>query len=185
MSPHTSFSEKDFESIFKEYYPFLCSFAKKYLNDTDACKDIVHNVFLNLWQKQDSINLDEPIKPYLFKSVHNRCLNYLRDQKKIVRHDLVTNTNDVPSYVESRDYMEESELEQRIIGALKELPEKCRKIFHLSRFEGKKYAEIAKIEGITIKSVEAQMSKALNLLRENLKDYLIVLYFFIQLIRGL
>ncbi len=155
------------------------------MHDTDSCKDIVHNVFLNLWQKQDSIDLNEPIKPYLFKSVHNRCLNYLRDQKKIVRHDLVTEASDVPAFVESRDYVEESELEQRILKALEDLPDKCRRIFHLSRFEGKKYAEIAELEGITVKAIEAQMSKALKLLREDLKDYLILFCFFIHIILGL
>lgn len=171
--------------IFKEYYPFLCSFAKKYVHDIDACKDIVHNVFLNLWQKQDSIDLDQPIKPYLFKSVHNRCLNYLRDQKKIVRHDLVTNSEEVPAYIESRDFLEESELQSRILQALENLPEKCRKIFHKNRFEGKKYSEIAELEGISVKTVEAQMSKALKLLREELSDYLIIFYFFMHLIQGL
>ncbi len=185
MSPQERFSEKDFEAIFKEYFPFLCSFAKKYVFDTDACKDIVHNVFLNLWQKQESINLDEPIKPYLFKSVHNRCLNYIRDNKKIVSHELVTDTNEIPSLIESRDYLEESELENRIAKAIAALPEKCGRIFHLSRFEGKKYAEIAKIENLSIKAIEAQMSKALKLLREDLKDHLILFCLFIQIILGL
>ena len=141
--------------------------------------------FLNLWQKQEEIDLSLPIKSYLFKSVHNRCLNYIRDRKKIVSHELITNTDEIPAHVESRDYLEESELEMRIVKAVDSLPEKCRKIFHLSRFEGKKYAEIAASEGVSVKAIEAQMSKALKLLREQLVDYLISLTFFIHFILGL
>ncbi|MEQ9405042.1 MAG: RNA polymerase sigma-70 factor [Cyclobacteriaceae bacterium] len=185
MSPGKSFSEKDFEALFREYFPYLCAFAKKYVSDQDECKDIVHNVFLNLWKNQDGIDLTAPIKPYLFKSVHNRCLNHIRDQKKIVRHDLIQNSESIPEYVESRDYLEESELEQKISKAVNGLPEKCQRIFRLSRFEGKKYKEIATIEGLSVKSVEEQMSKALKLLRQELIEHLMILYFFIHLIPGL
>ncbi|MEP1095992.1 MAG: RNA polymerase sigma-70 factor [Cyclobacteriaceae bacterium] len=185
MSPRKSFTEKDFELVFREYFPYLCAFAKKYVADPDECKDIVHNVFLNLWKKQDSIDLNIPIKSYLFKSVHNRCLNYLRDHKKIVHHDLIAKTEAIPDHVESRDYLEESELEMQIVAAIDSLPEKCRRIFQLSRFEGKKYREIAEIEGLSVKSIEEQMSKALRILRGKLSEYLIILYFFIQFIPGL
>lgn len=184
MSPGKSFSEKDFELVFREYFPYLCAFAKKYVADPDECKDIVHNVFLNLWQKQDTIDLSIPIKAYLFKSVHNRCLNYLRDNKKIVRHDLISESEAVPDYIESRDYLEESELEIQIASAVDGLPDKCRRIFQLSRFEGKKYREIAEIEGLSVKSIEEQMSKALRILRKKLSEYLIIFYFFIQFIPG-
>ncbi|MEP5612459.1 MAG: RNA polymerase sigma-70 factor [Cyclobacteriaceae bacterium] len=185
MSSGKSFSEKDFELVFREYFPYLCAFAKKYVADADECKDIVHNVFLNLWQKQESIDLSVPIKAYLFKSVHNRCLNFLRDNKKIVHHDLIANSEAIPDHIESRDYLEESELEMRITSAINDLPEKCRRIFQLSRFEGKKYKEIAEIEGLSVKSIEEQMSKALRILREKLSEYLIILYFFLPFIPGL
>ncbi|MEQ6166176.1 RNA polymerase sigma-70 factor [Ekhidna sp. MALMAid0563] len=179
-----NFSEHDFEALFKEHYPFLCSFARRYVQDVDDSKDIVHNAFLKLWQKQNEIDLSKPLKPYLFKSVHNLCLNYIRDRKKIVKHDLQTDSEAIPAYIESRDYLEESELQNRIVQAIENLPDKTRRIFSLSRFEGKKYREIAEIEGISVKTVEDQMSKALRVLREKLKDYLII-YIFIQLFTGL
>lgn len=185
LSPGKSFSEKDFELVFREYFPFLCAFAKKYVQDPDECKDIVHNVFLNLWQKQNTLDLSIPIKSYLFKSVHNRCLNYLRDNKRIVRHDLIADSEAIPDHIESRDYLEESELEMKISAAIDDLPEKCRRIFQLSRFEDKKYREIAELEGLSVKSIEEQMSKALRILREKLSEYLIVFYFFTQFIPGL
>lgn len=179
-----NFTEKDFENVFKEYFPFLCSFAKKYVEDLDDCKDIVHNVFLNLWQKQDQIDLSIPIKAYLFKAVHNKCLNHIRDRKKIVKHDLEKDNEAIPGYIDSRDYLEESELQERIVKAIDDLPDKTKRIFSLNRFDSKKYREIADIEGISIKTVEDQMSKALKLLREKLKDYLII-YIFIHFFPGL
>lgn len=109
----------------------------------------------------------------------------MRDQKKIVHHDLITDTETIPAYIESRDYVEESELQTRISNAVDGLPEKTRRIFKLSRFDGKKYKEIAEIEGRSVKTIEEQMSKALKMLRENLSDYLIIFYFFIPYIPGL
>ncbi|MEO9966316.1 MAG: RNA polymerase sigma-70 factor [Reichenbachiella sp.] len=163
----------DFENLFKTYYPFLCSFARKYVEDVDDCKDIVHNVFLNLWQKQETLDTESSLKPYLFKSVHNRCLNYIRDRKKIIRHDLITDTQALPDYIESRDFLEESEMETKIKESIDALPDSCREVFMLSRFEDKKYKEIADQLGISIKTVEGQMTKALKILREQLATYLL------------
>lgn len=154
------------------------------MDDLDVAKDIVHNVFLNLWNKREEVDWSAPIKPYLFKAVHNRCLNQLRDSKRIVRHELDIEPEAIPDYVESRDFLEESELEKRIANAIDSLPEKCRRIFRLSRFEGKKYSEIAETEGISVKTVEDQMSKALRILRDNLKDYLTI-YIFLYFFQGL
>lgn len=169
-----SFDKIAFEKLFKEYFPYLCSFAKKYVDDIDECKDIVHNVYLNLWQKRNELKTDQSLKPYLFQAVHNRCLNYIRDHKKIVRHDVLMEQGEIPDYIESTDYLEQSELENRIKSAIDDLPVKCQKIFRLSRFEDKKYSEIADQLGLSVKAVEAQMSKALKILRLKLADYLVV-----------
>lgn len=177
-------NEKEFERLFKEYFPFLCAFAKKYVADIDTCKDIVHNVFLNLWQKRSELDLETSLKSYLFKSVYNRCLNHIRDQKKIIHHDALLESDALYGYLESSDYLQQSELEMRIKNAIDSLPEKCRKIFLLSRFEEKKYSEIAKLEGVTVKAIEAQMSKALKLLREKLIDYLPIFIILFQLYLG-
>ncbi len=170
------FDQNEFEKLFKEYYPYLCSFARKYIDDIDDCKDIVHNVFLNLWNKRSEIEMDRSLKSYLFKSVHNRCLNYIRDNKKIVHHDLPMDNVAVSDYIESTDYMEQSELEMKVKEAIDSLPDRCRQVFELSRFNGKKYSEIAEMLGVTVKAVEAQMTKALKTLREHLSDYLVVLW---------
>lgn len=164
--------KKAFENLFREYYPYLCSFAKKYVDDIDESKDIVHNVFLNLWQKQGELDSERSLKPYLFKAVHNRCLNHIRDRKKIVRHDLMMEDEPLESFIESSDYLEQSELELKIAKCIDELPDSCRHIFKLSRFEEKKYKEIADQMGISVKTVEGQMTKALKILRTQLADYL-------------
>jgi RNA polymerase sigma-70 factor (ECF subfamily) len=178
------FDHKAFETLFKEYYPFLCSFAKKYVADVDSCKDIVHNVFLNLWNKKDVLHTETSLKSYLFKSTHNRCLNHIRDSKKIIHHDVLTDNSAIPAYIESTDYLEQSELEIRIKNSIDGLPEKCRQVFMLSRFEEKKYSEIADQLGVSVKAVEAQMSKALKILREKLVDYLVVLWFLFSTMIG-
>ncbi len=177
-------TEAEFEKLFREFYPFLCAFARKYVADESDCKDIVHNVFLNLWQKRKTLDLSESLKSYLFKSVYNRCLNHIRDQKKILHKDLEYEPQALTKYAESNDYLEENELVIRIKEAIDNLPEKCRKIFILNRFEEKKYSEIAKIEGVSVKAIEAQMSKALRILREQLIDYLVLLFILFQIYLG-
>ncbi|MCK5463030.1 MAG: sigma-70 family RNA polymerase sigma factor, partial [Bacteroidales bacterium] len=74
--------KRTFEELFRSFFPSLVLFAQKYVPDQDTAKDIVHNVFINLWEKRQQVDTDSPLKSYLFTSVHNRCLNYIRDQKK-------------------------------------------------------------------------------------------------------
>ena len=104
-------------------------------------------------------------------------MNYIRDQKKFIDHESATIIRD--KEVINQDHLEVAELESRIWKVIDSLPEKCREIFILNRFEEKKYAEIAEFLRISVKTVEAQMSKALKTLRENLKDYIHLLIFFI------
>ena len=161
-----------FEELFRSFFPSLVLFAQKYVPDQDTAKDIVHNVFINLWEKRQQIDTGSPLKSYLFTSVHNRCLNYIRDQKKFDKDDTIFQRTDSADFSDGVDWMEEHELEQRIFDGLQALPEKCREIFTMNRFDGLKYAEIAEKLGISVKTVETQMSKALKILREKLIDYL-------------
>jgi RNA polymerase sigma-70 factor (ECF subfamily) len=166
-----------FEETFRTYFTPLCSFAQKYIHDIDEAKDIVHNVFINLWNKRDEIGLDTSLKSYLFQGVHNRSLNYIRDHKKLVQFDAPQNEAELGGYIESNDHLESEEAESRINRALDELPDKCREIFLMNRFDGLKYREIAAKLNISIKTVETQMSRALKSLRERLSDMITVLIF--------
>lgn len=170
-----------FEKIFKEYFIVLCSFAYKYLHDSDEAKDIVHQVYMNLWEKRNEIRINQSIRSYLYTSVHNRCLNHIRDNKKFVNDDYPNSRENLSPFIDSTDYLEIEELKTHIYKALHELPEGCRKVFTLSRYDGKKYKEIAQELGISIKTVETQMSKALKHMKTRLIKYIT----YISLIIGL
>jgi RNA polymerase sigma-70 factor (ECF subfamily) len=164
--------KRKFEILFREHFTGLCYFARKYTGDLDSAKEIVHNVFVRIWENRVEFEWDKPAKSYLFTSVYNRSLNYIRDNKKFISHEeAFTHQLTVDESVFS-DNLETAELENRIKFALQKLPEKCREVFELSRFENKKYAEIADLMNLSVKTVETHMSKALHLLKEDLKDYL-------------
>lgn len=174
-----SLDKAAFEELFRSYFTPLCSFAQKYVNDIDEAKDIVHNVFINLWNKRDEVDMKTSLKSYLFQGVYNRSLNFIRDHKKLVQFDTPQNEAELNKYVESKDHLESSEAESRINRALDDLPEKCREIFLMNRFDGLKYREIAEKLNISIKTVETQMSRALKTLRERLSDMITLLIYLI------
>lgn len=117
------------------------------------------------------MDMNRNIKSYLFTSVHNRCLNYIRDNKKFDRENVEIEKLDNHFDWDASDKLQELELEAKIKKAIDSLPEKCREVFMLSRFEDLKYAEIAEKLNISIKTVEAQMGKALKTLRTQLASY--------------
>lgn len=164
-----------FEELFRSLFPGLVLFARKYVPDLDTAREIVHNVFFNLWEKRGQIDTSSSLKSYLFASVHNRCLNFIRDEKKFDRDESRLQQLDSIDFEDGSARLEEQELAERIFEALRALPEKCREVFSLNRFEGLKYSEIAARLGISVKTVEARMSKALKILREKLADYLAVI----------
>ena len=168
--------KKSFELLFKEYFKQLCFFARKFVSDEDASREIVHDVFINLWEKRDSIDPDKSIKSYLFTSVNNRCLNYLRDNKKFNKD--IENVEDIKeiSNTDFSNKVEEAELQNKINDSINRLPDKCKSVFIKSRFEGLKYNEISEKLGVSVKTVEAQMSKALKILREELKEYMPIIF---------
>ncbi len=165
--------EEIVESLFKEQFEPLCRLATKFIYDFDASKDIVHEVFTAFWQKFDSLPADTQHKSYLFTAVRNKSFNYLRDSKK---HLNIVDAEEEQA-PDTNQSMEVKELASEIDFALNLLPERCREVFELSRFESMKYAQIAQQLDISVKTVEGQMSKALRILREHLKDFMILLLF--------
>ncbi|MFH0895262.1 MAG: RNA polymerase sigma-70 factor [Bacteroidota bacterium] len=161
--------------MFKSNFKGLCYFALKYVKDMDTAREIVQEAFLNMWEKRDGMDPNRSVNSYITTSVHNRCLNYLRDNKKFNRNLLDLEGLLLISDKSPADRMVENELAEKIQAALNELPEKCREVFLLSRNENLKYQEIADRLGISIKTVETQMSKALAHMRVQLADYRTVL----------
>lgn len=175
MNKQDSILQRQFEALFKEHFSGLCYFSQKYLGDLDSAKEVVHAVFVKIWENREEFDFEKSAKSYLFTSVYNRSMNVIRDNKKFAQsEDDEAHTRSIESG-EFHDSMELAELEGKIKESLQKLPEKCREVFQLNRFEGKKYAEIAEIMNISVKTVEAQMSKALKTMRVELKDYLIAL----------
>ena len=165
-----------FEKLFKELFEPLTSFAMKYVSDLDTAKNLVHEVFINVWQKYESLPSDTNYKSYLYTSIRNRCLNHIRSSKKHVALE------DSPEQIQPESGgLKLQELEMQVEMAINSLPEKCRIIFELSRYEELKYAEIAKKLDISVKTVEGQMTKALGILRRELARFLTLILFFVGL----
>ncbi|GAB4330305.1 MAG: RNA polymerase sigma-70 factor [Bacteroidales bacterium] len=172
-------AEPEFRRLFESHYNSLCRFAFGYLNNPDDAEEIVQEVFVNLWQKQDGLQRNEAmLKGWLYTSVKNRCLNWIRDHAKFASNYLdieLEKSGSVEQYFEA----EVDDLTARIENAISKLPDRCREIFVLSRDRGMKYRQIAETLNISVKTVEVQMSKALRILRAALKDLTFWLIMFV------
>ncbi|MEP2509543.1 MAG: RNA polymerase sigma-70 factor [Reichenbachiella sp.] len=162
-------SEGDFEEVFKTYYQQLAAFAFQYVGSYEIAEELVQDVFTNVWIKSDQIEIRTAIKSYLYGAVRNASLNFLK-HKKIERRYEKQEQNKVDSF--ETNFLELDELQIEINNALNQLPEKCRQIFEMSRFEEKKYKEIADELSLSIKTVENQMGRALKVMRTALSRHL-------------
>lgn len=160
-------NEAAFRKVYEYYYTRLCFYAGKFIHDPEQARSAVQEVFAGLWIKKEKLNVTYSIKAYLFNSVRNACIDHLRKEKSYNEALAGLNQEDTVS----GDHMETAELNARINRAIQALPEKCREIFVLCRFEELKYAEIAEKLGISVKTVEMQMGIALKKLRNSLSDY--------------
>ena len=161
-----------FEMLFKTHYDPLCRFALSYLQDPDDAEETVQGVFIGFWEKRKTIQVDASLKAYLYRSVRNACLNEIKRVKVRKLHADSMMVEGEPQSQPSDHLAIRQELEEKIQEALQALPEQCRLIFKMSRFEELKYQEIADQLNLSIKTVENQMGKALKIMRTQLKDYL-------------
>ncbi|SMD43889.1 RNA polymerase sigma-70 factor, ECF subfamily [Aquiflexum balticum DSM 16537] len=161
-----------FEMLFKTHYNPLCRFALSFLKDPDDAEETVQAVFIGIWEKKATIQVDTSIKSYLYRSVRNACLNEIKHQKVRQLHAGTVQAEGEPRSQPSDHLAIRKELESKIQEALETLPEQCKLIFKMSRFEELKYQEIAAQLQLSVKTVENQMGKALKLMRIQLKDYL-------------
>ena len=164
-----------FEQIFKEYFKALVYFSIKITGDSESSKDLVHNIFIHIWENNRELIREEnpKVKAYLFTSVRNRSYNLVRDRKNV---QTIEPGDDLPEFENpDTDDADNSEVMDSVNAAIAGLPEKTREVFKLSRFEGLKYGEIAEQLDISVKTVEAQMSRALRHLRKELAEFMIIL----------
>ena len=158
--------DQEFKVFYQKYFDKLHAYSFTIILDNAEAKDIVQQAFLKLWERRTQVNLENAGVPYVYTIVYNLSLNALRNQKVREKYQATTPV----LYDQRYNYLEEKELRIRIQEDIENLPEKCKEIFKKSRHDGMKYSEIAHEMGISIKTVELHMSKALKLLREKLGD---------------
>lgn len=162
--------EKAFDFIFRQHYKALCAQANTYVQDLDLAQSLVQDCFIRLWEVRRQVTEIENISSWLSVMVRNRCIDYLRKYKKVSSLD---RASDQPVAGQEADmFLLSREFEEQLVQALNQLPERCRTAFEYSRFEGLTYPEIASRMDISVKAVEALISRALKSLRAELKDYL-------------
>jgi RNA polymerase sigma-70 factor (ECF subfamily) len=169
--------ERAFEQLFKKYFKDLHSYACSMVKDEAVAEGIVQNVFLKLWERAERLSEQQATAPYLYRSVHNESLNHLKHKKVRQAYDAYALKQQVYEKSSATSKLQLSELQQKISVALNDLPQQCRLIFQMSRFREMKYQEIAEELGISVKTVEAQMGKALKVMRIKLADYLPILIY--------
>lgn len=164
-----------FEMFFRTYYQPLCNYAFSFIQDRDEAEEIVQSAFLSVWEKRKTLDIKTSLKSYLYTMVRNTSLNVIKHEKIKQRYVGEALAVEDRSHENVSQKVLSLELEEKIQRAMESLPEQCRLVFKLSRFEELKYSEIAEQLQISIKTVENQMGKALKIMREQLKDYLPVL----------
>jgi RNA polymerase sigma-70 factor, ECF subfamily len=171
-----------FEIIYKSHYRRIFHFAFQYLLEEEVCSDIIHDVFSSLWDHKGNLAIETNLNAWLFTVTKNKCLKYLRDlksdhrhlgniveQRMSINHDALNSLDTSP--------LAFKEIEKIIQQTLDSLPQQCRRAFEMSRFEDKKYSEIAGEMQIAQKTVETHISHALKIFRSALKDYLPLMIF--------
>ncbi|MEX0314712.1 MAG: RNA polymerase sigma-70 factor [Allomuricauda sp.] len=177
--------ETAFKSFFEEYHGQIVGFCMQFIGDLDKSKSVAQDAFINLWLNREKVRELKGIRSFLYTSARSSCLNLLRHKK------VVCNYNN--QYLKQRerqinlevlqamefDSATLSELERLIQTSIKELPERCKRVFNMSRFDNKKNKEIAEELSISVKAVEANMTRALKSLKHSLSNYVPMLIFWL------
>ncbi|MHB1265778.1 MAG: RNA polymerase sigma-70 factor [Gemmatimonadaceae bacterium] len=164
--------EAAFDRAFRAWYPRLVGAANAMLRDLAVAEEIAQDVMFELWRRREQLPSDTPLRSYAFRAARNRALNHLRHLR--VEHEGARVAAQLGEAQEpsAPAQLLSQELEGAITDALDALPPRCREVFELSRAKGLRYAEIAATMGVSVKTVEAQMGKALRTMRERLAPWL-------------
>lgn len=171
-SNYTSFIVNNFDELFNEFYERLSRYANTIVKDMETAREIVQGIFVKIYEQKNTIQINTSIKSYLYKSVHNSCLNFLKQNQIKNKHHAIMQKNMDSFSNETSDAIMRNELEHKLYLAIEELPKKCKRIFKLNRFEGKTNQEIANELGLSKRTVETQISIALKNLRKKMEAYL-------------
>jgi RNA polymerase sigma-70 factor, ECF subfamily len=171
---------KAFGLLFQSNYSQLCVFANDFLHKTEIAEEIVQDVFLKLWNTRSEIFIKSSLRSYLYKMVQNHSLNYIRDHstQKTIKEEMLDDIDVYDNQLNREiadtalDEILSDEVERELTLALSQLPEQCRDIFILCRFDGLTYSEIAQKYNISVSTVKTQMGRAMEKLFVALKKNL-------------
>lgn len=162
---------KAFEELFHTYYPGMCSYAESLVKKVEIAEEVVQDVFFNIWKNRSNLKITTSWQSYLYRATFNNSMMYLRKSKRELTLDEAWAENKLYSNAKASEEIDTAEINSLLIYTLKALPERTQEIFNLSRFEGLKYKDIALKLSISVKTVEANMGRALKALRISLEDF--------------
>ena len=169
-----------FEAVYTDFFGVIYHLSLQYLHDEKIADEIVQDSFIKIWEIRETLNDRFNIRNFLYTITKNNCLNYLRNQKTALKHQENLKYLEMQFNYEALEkmgsYMEFEELRLKIDQTIGSLPDELRETFLLSRFDELQYKEIAEKLSVSIKTVEARMTRSLKILRHELKDYLTVIY---------
>lgn len=169
--------EQAYNEVYRLHYGVLCAYARQFVDDDFEAESIVDDVILHLWETRHQLHIDRSLRSYLISSVHNRCLNVIRQRKVapaivgLPKEELLRET----SSASPLGTLLEKELEEKIKHAVDSLPDDCRRVFILSRYEGMNYEGISKELGISVNTVKYHIKRALKILYYRMEPYLFIL----------
>lgn len=172
--------EQAFKELFLEFYPAMCVFAMRYIIQEETARDVVQDVFFKIWKNRKSMDINTSFRNFLITSVRNGCTDYLRKKEvenRYMEESMLSAIHSSPE--EPEEVFTLKELETTIGEALAKLPPNVREAFEMNRFGGMTYVAIAEKMAVSPKTIESYISKALKILRLELRDYLPFLLLFL------
>mgnify|MGYP000867116342 CR=1 FL=1 len=168
--------EKAYKYLYDKHYNVCCHFAYQFVQDDFLAETIVGDVIFHLWDIRTSLRISVSLRNYLLQSVKNRCLDYLKSERE--RHEILYSVlplsiDNYSSDTDELGFLFERELEKEIHEAINKLPVECRRVFIKSRFQNKKYEEIAEELGVSVNTVKYHIKSALSSLRSDLNCFFI------------
>lgn len=172
-------NQREFQEIYHQYFNGLANYAYAVLKDRDAAKDVVQDVFLDVWNKRETLSIKTSLEAYLVRAVKFKSIDFIRKDKTKQQYVANMTPYSVPLTEENEEDDEQKlNRKKQLSYAIAQLPTKCRQVFLLSRLSGYTYKEIAEEMNISPKTVENQISRALKLLRQKLSDLMVLMFFF-------
>ncbi|HEY0527473.1 MAG TPA: RNA polymerase sigma-70 factor [Gemmatimonadaceae bacterium] len=163
--------EGAFDIVFRAHYPNLVRMAESIVRDRAVGEELAQEVMLELWRRRESLELEQNFRAYLMRATRNRALNHVRHERIVQREQTLAASESRTAPAPDADMLG-GELESAIAASLAALPENCREVFDMSRTQGLRYAEIAEVLDISVKTVEKRMGQALAELRKSLAPWL-------------